>query len=124
MRDGWPIEPAIVENARLSLRLTQAARKIFMYFALLWDYASRSLSEAILTTRATKDNVRIHKTDEESMGVMPASEVISHYRIIRKLGAGGIGEGYLIEDARPHRVRCYSILPGEKRVVAAAKVVW
>src|SRR5260370_35616072 len=29
--------------------------------------------------------------------------IISHYRIIDKIGAGGMGEGYLAQDTRLHR---------------------
>lgn len=41
------------------------------------------------------------------------SETISHYRILEKLGTGGMGEVYRAKDKRLHRIGALRVLPAD-----------
>ncbi len=48
---------------------------------------------------------------DEKLNNLEVNSLLGHYRILKKIGAGGMGEVYLAEDARLHRQVALKVLP-------------
>ncbi len=66
-------------------------------------------SDGFLETPALKVAARSLATEKESL----IGEMIGPYRILKPIGAGGMGEVYLAQDTRLHRQIAVKILPTE-----------
>ncbi len=116
MNTSWEKAKMIFDEA---LKLTPAERPLFLKQACADDdeifrevesLLQSFVDDSFLETPACSDVAETLLSDASKFA---SGQILNHYKVVRQLGAGGMGEVYLATDTRLHRQVALKVLPAE-----------
>ena len=107
----------IDELFHAALELNPTERAAFLAEACKDDHTLHGEIEALIASHRKESSLFENPPSDFAADLLanenPDSGSIAHYRILRKIGSGGMGEVYLAEDTRLNRKVALKLLPRE-----------